>query len=519
MCKRYLTMIEISQKQAYIFSSNKLRDNIINSAVIAWITHPEYLEKVVADKSIFSIERNLVYSGGGHTVLEFPTLPRAKAFTELVTSRIHKDYNDIEVFARTIPYMEKDENGKAMTPGDNLKKLTEKMERKKSVRRASFHQGSFGIEKIDSTTLKPVLVNKKPVNEMPEREKKIDEELRPENYNYVYQFEKLGGDKGDSNFIAVIHIDGNAMGHRVDELYAAYKDMEWEDFKERIKCFSLKIDKDFKSAYYEMELCVARNLSNDKLSKLKLTDHAFPVRRIITAGDDICFVTEGRIGLECAAAFLKALSRKTNKVDEKEYAACAGVAIVHQKYPFYRAYELAERLCKNAKMFGVSLDVESGRMVSAIDWHIEYGEIDASLKAIRRKYLTEDGKRMEMRPYIVNAPEEINKKESVRQYQNFKTLLQGIQSDEISYARGKVTRLRTAIKQGEAETRYFLQFNKIEDIVLKSYYNIFKKMDYSKIGTGQGYERPVFVRTNDGKERSYLFDAIEIMNTYIALED
>lgn len=519
MCKRYLTMVEISQKQAYIFSSNKLKDNVINSAVIAWITHPEFFEKVTADKSVFSIEQNLVYFGGGHTVLEFETEEKAKLFTKIVTDQIHKDYNDIEVYAKTIPYREIDQNGGLMTPGDNLKELTRALEYKKSMRRAAFHQGSFGIEKIDSTTLKPVLIHKESVNKMPEHEEKIDNELLPGNYKNVTQFEKLGGNKGNSNFIAVVHIDGNAMGQRLENLYEKNKDVEWELFKNKIRKFSVEIDQHFKDAYHDMALRVARNMSDGRLDALKLSNHAFPVRRIITAGDDICFVTEGRIGLECAVAFLKALDEKENKIDHIGYAACAGVAIVHQKYPFYRAYKLAESLCSNAKKLGVSLDAGLGKMVSAIDWHIEYGEIDDSLKTIRKKYLTDDGKRMEMRPYIVKAPDVISKKEPMRQYRNFKKLLTRIQADEISYANGKVMRLRDALKQGETETKYFLEYNKIENIVLESFYDIFKELDYGKIGTGQGMERPIFVKTYDGEERSYLYDAIEVKDTYIDLED
>lgn len=46
MGERYLTMLEVSQKQAYIFSSNKLKDNIVNSSVIAWMMDPEYLKQI-----------------------------------------------------------------------------------------------------------------------------------------------------------------------------------------------------------------------------------------------------------------------------------------------------------------------------------------------------------------------------------------------------------------------------------------------------------------------------------------
>lgn len=48
MAQRYLTIMEVSQKQAFIFSSNRLRKNVENSNIIAWIMDPEYFEKTIA---------------------------------------------------------------------------------------------------------------------------------------------------------------------------------------------------------------------------------------------------------------------------------------------------------------------------------------------------------------------------------------------------------------------------------------------------------------------------------------
>ena len=134
---------------------------------------------------------------------------------------------------------------------------------------------------------------------------------------------------------------------------------------------------------------VKYNIEKEKLKDLSIKDKKFPVRRIITAGDDICFVTEGRIGLECAVTFIKELNKCQNKEDKEGYAACAGVAIVHQKYPFYKAYELSELLCSNAKKYAASLSEDkSGKEISVIDWHIEFGEIKDTLKEIRKGYET-----------------------------------------------------------------------------------------------------------------------------------
>nr|WP_269849654.1 hypothetical protein [Methanosarcina horonobensis] len=46
----------------------------------------------------------------------------------------------------------------------------------------------------------------------------------------------------------------------------------------------------------------------------------------------------------------KFAEKEGTKGDEKiQLSSCAGVAITKTKYPFYRGYELAEDLCKNAK--------------------------------------------------------------------------------------------------------------------------------------------------------------------------
>ena len=512
----YLTILEVSQKQAYIFSSNKLQDNITNSAIIAWVMSPKYFKEKAGkldDNVLFFEDKNVVYSGGGHTVLEFETKPQADTFVNQITATIRKEYSGLEVFAKTMEYDEK------IPAGENLKELTKALEQKKAERESAFYQGSFGVEKIDSTTLNPILSNPSPFDGvMPEEEEKIDKSLSAKNYDRVWKFKELGGSKHSSNFIAVVHIDGNAMGTRVQQLYEENKDKTWEEYKKKLKNFSNSIDKDFKASYKEMVEVVAKNLEQGKLEQLSIKKKNFPVRRIITAGDDICFVTEGRIGLECAVAFLNALNGKRNEEDGKGYAACAGVAIVHQKYPFYRAYELAEQLCSNAKKFGATLHSERGGEISSIDWHIEYGEMKDTLEEVRDVYKTADRKQLELRPYIVSAPEEILKEEKIRQYCYFKKLISSILEQEITYSRGRLKELRNVLKQGEVATKHYLKFHKIEDIARDSYQDIFVEVDTSKVGTGERLDRKVFEKTCDNKERSLLFDAIEMLDTFIGLE-
>jgi hypothetical protein len=479
MSERYLTILEVSQKQNYIFSSNKLRDNVINSAVIAWVMSKDYFKQVISNEDCFDVEKNYVYSGGGHVVLEFASRKQAVGFTKAITLSVRREYPGIEVFATTLQYAP-DKN-----PAENLRDLTARLEKKKSRREAAFHQGTFGIEQIDTNTRRPA-VSDAERKRMPASEKELDDSMIPDDFRPVFQLDELGGSKNDSNFIAVVHIDGNAMGKRVENFAAKNKELAWEDYRKKLRAFSEAIDADFKAAYRDMSEAVAENIRRGRLDALDLKENNFPIRRIITAGDDICFVTEGRIGIESAVLFLKKLKGKTNAVDGEHYSACAGVAIVHQKYPFYKAYELAEALCSNAKRFGASLSGDGlGKEISSIDWHLEFGEVGDTLEQIREEYLAEDGKDLSLRPYLVDAKPQLMEENENRTYRKFRALAEELKQENL-YSRGIIKNLRTVLKQGDTATIYYLKFHCMDALL---------------------------------NRQDELFDAIEVMDTYLALEE
>lgn len=520
---RYLTILEVSQKQAYIFASNKLKDNIVNSEIIAYALSPEYISRILSAQG-YTDSQNMVYSGGGHTVLEFTSEEEAGASVASLTEQIYRDFDGLEVFAKTIRYDESAENPVAA----NLKNLTKELERKKSLRLSAFRQGSYGVEAIDVNTLnvKNLMPGSKEKSELADADsiQKREQSFYPDGFKAVSAFGELGGSKNDKNFIAVVHIDGNGMGKRVEELYKLpeVKDAEWDSAKKKIREFSECVAEDFRSALEETANDLGLALAGGKLNDLAYKidkekgSYYFPLRRIITAGDDICFVTEGRIGIECAVRFIKHLEKKENTVDHKNYYASAGVAIVHQKYPFYKAYELAEMLCSSAKKFGSFLSADdNGRTVAAIDWHIEYGELKDSIDEVRKAYLTEDGNRMEMRPYLVAAPKEILEKKELtdRLYSSFKKRIQMIQNDKEAFPVGKIKELRNAIKAGERETDNYLILNRIKDIALD--FEVRTELDPAK----RKKEYKLFEEQSDGKKHSTIFDAIELMDAFIPLFD
>lgn len=515
---RYLSILEVSQKQAYIFASNKLKDNIRNSAIIEKVLSPDYILETFSSDG-YSDEKNMVYSGGGHTILEFLDYDTAKQSVRILTERIYKEYDGLEVFAKIVSFNDEE------TAKQNISRLISELEKKKAIRKAAFHQGSYGIEAIDTNTLNRICLNANKTaldavaNDIDIKEKS----LFPDGFDSAKEFENLGGSKGESNFIAVVHIDGNGMGKRVEDFYEMIGDVSWEETKKKLRQFSEGIACDFETAYKRMLDRVADSIlqGKDVYTKLNLDkrEHKyFPIRRVITAGDDVCFVTEGRIGIECARIFIEELTsdKCKNSADGKGYTACAGVAIVHQKYPFYRAYELAEMLCSNAKRYGATISPEdNGRSISAIDWHVEFGELKDSLTEIRSSYDTEDGNRLELRPYIIKAPDEIMSLYCAKQYKNFKRILSTVISRENGYATGKIKNLRNVLKEGSISTKYYLQFNRMTDILVESGAD---KVDLSKLFSGETGETEVFVTQSDGVGHSLLFDAIEILDTFISID-
>lgn len=126
---RYLMILEVSQKQAYIFESTKLKDNVERSEEICQVTDPEYF-KLAAERSglSFDVEANVVYSGGGHTVLEFPDKESAEKFAYAVSSRVRREFAELEYFIKTMEYDESEGVG----PGPNLFHLSQALEKKKS---------------------------------------------------------------------------------------------------------------------------------------------------------------------------------------------------------------------------------------------------------------------------------------------------------------------------------------------------------------------------------------------------
>lgn len=487
-----LIKLEVAKKQAYIFKSTSLKDNVSRSNHIAYVTSSDFFGDIAND--FYKTEENLVYSGGGHSVLKFDSKEKAVKFTKVITKYTLENFNGLELFSTSIQYDE------SLLPKENLMNLSKKLEEKKSIRKNQFQTTSIGIESLDKTNFSPISINEKPFKHM-------DFNIFND-FNFPMNFKDI-----DESFLSVIHIDGNAMGKRIENIYKDPKNNDFDTLAKNLNNFSKCIQKDFETAFENMLIKVTATNGIDLDFGL---EKCIPIRPIILAGDDVCFVTKGSMGLECSRIFLEELANITNEQDKTKYSACAGVAIIHSKFPFYKAYNLSEELCNSAKKFGIGCNADGS--ISAIDWHIEYGQMKNHLSEIREDYICDDNNILTLRPMAVVNPK--NDEISIfKNYNYFKTVCKAFQTTDNEVTYGKLKEVRQALKQGIIETDYAIENANIGNIIYDIVSGEYGENVVETI-LDKGINKEVFKTIGDSNLKyCSCFDAIEMIGMYAEIKE
>ena len=216
----------------------------------------------------------------------------------------------------------------------------------------------------------------------------------PIEFEFPSEVEKLGQKTGE-NYFAIVHVDGNNMGlkFRTCKTLTARRILSREIRRKTEGAFAKLLEK----------IIVMKNDDGfDKL--LKLDENVLPIRPLIIGGDDVTFLCPANMAILFTKTLLEFLDDDT-LVDTPEHLtekisqhmdACAGIAILPTKYPFFRGYKLAEDLCDSAKKSMRKLllpDLNSREDFSAeeirgsswLDFAILHGEQAPTLEQIRAK--------------------------------------------------------------------------------------------------------------------------------------
>lgn len=194
------------------------------------------------------------------------------------------------------------------------------------------------------------------------------------------ELDHLGRTHGEQSDIAVVHLDGNGFGARIqrwlrhharvatpdDELGEeyAFDGLRLDDIMERVEQAVLKAATDAVGLDDDGEP-VLRGHGDGTGFRLHTAEDGrsvhLPVRIVLRAGDDLTFVCDARVAHALARVALRALHDAVERPDDRPFgtepiSAAAGLAVHRAHHPIRLLAEEAERRTTAAKARQAALD-------------------------------------------------------------------------------------------------------------------------------------------------------------------
>lgn len=435
--KEYIAMYDVRGIQNYIFNTNTLKEIIGGSGIVADLIIAVFKKAIekeferheyILDDEIYdhdqpkslqffnnkALKMEVLYYGGGNLVVLYRT-------TKEVINRINKVIS-MQLIKRSYSlslacaYVEI--GGKDVYASD-YRRLNERMVTVKDNQPEIKMTGAFPIVATDP-------ISGYPLSEIdPITQRKITREsfLKLQYYKKMVanhensmktksglegnEIELFGTLKGDENLIAIVHIDGNSFGSSIMNIIKEAK--TYDDAARRMRIIARNI----KNAFDDQAINKVRENLEVFAEAAGMKDKHPIFRPIINAGDDITFVCNARIAMRCVKMFIETIHQYAidDDIDYKgnagPFSACAGIAILHNGFPFSRGYELAEELCdsakKRAKAHKVNKYNVDGYIESYVDFQYCYSGIVNSLEKLRESnYMANDGTNLCLRPYRID---------------------------------------------------------------------------------------------------------------------
>ncbi|MBE9096202.1 hypothetical protein [Tychonema sp. LEGE 07203] len=554
MRKLTVTVLDTTEIQDYVFGSNRLGENIGASYLVSQATK-EWAEEALQDlakelnqkvhipqpNSLHEIHignegvaAEIVYAGGGNTVLLFASFEYAKRFTQILTKRVLQDAPGLNI---VVAHDKEFELGKRALKEAINQLLEKELAKKKRERIASAPLLGLGVTAAcQSTQLPAVNTSEKYIDAdeediylisreteaklkaVPKANQRLIEKFAgifdPAIYDFPRRTDYLGRSEGSSSYVAIVHADGNGMGNRFQKCGEGKSD---EEAIVEIRKLSLTIEDAGINALRKLVEIVHNSIEKGEiigkigqfsLKKSRQGKYYLPFRPLVYGGDDVIFVCEGRLGLELAAIYLREFENQ-NVSDNKHLTARAGICVVKTHYPFARAYQLVEELYRTAKKFiqeeRERLDESDEYYCSTLDWHFAASGLIGSLGEIRQREYEVSSRNIMMRP--IRIKENDSDDDQWRTWANFRNVIQhfngyfdNIEGNEHwQDRRNKIITLREILRQGSDKTKQFM-----------TAYGIKKLPPFPQVDDLQ--------ETGWFDQRCGYFDAIEAIDFYLGLK-
>ncbi len=507
-----LLAVEAAGIQNYIFSSNRLKENIGASYLVAAVTGAWALQAVrdctvghnlngdALDDAITIDQENtaveVLYAGGGNFVALFKDESDARQFTQLLSKQVLQEAPGLRLNIHSVLFRW----GEDVLAG-KLRELFDGMKQRRAFQPAGNPLAGLGVTVMCASTALPAVRREdgQPASAEVNSKRRFSDDANQQladqlplngSFTYPLDLDNLGRTRGESSLIAIVHADGDGIGARMQLLGEKYtRGADVRDHIRELRDFSRKLSQAATSALKETlnDLTGAYPVSSS-FADLFLQGqdnsgkHFLPFRPLVFGGDDVTFVCDGRIGIALTLAYLRHFEQQTQTIFGEKLTSCAGIAIVKSHYPFARAYEVAEALCKSAKR--AKRDAQSDG--SFMDWHFTTGGLIGELSEIRRREYQVSAGSLSVRPVALDGS-------TLHSWETVRRGLDMFQGEDWREKRNKVKTLREKLRQGPGAVKEYTRLYEV-------------KLDQIS-GAENGWA---------GEYCPY-FDAIELMDLYLPL--
>ncbi len=431
--KYALAMYDVRGKQEYIFKTNKLKEIVGGSCIIRDCfkeylfpsaeeymrrkakkegislsddevcgiynyndpkKEPEYISEINKGKEFSqkAFERmmqdekcaaryagEVVYEGGGNFFVLYKDKETCIEINKIFTRKLLKELYTLKVLCTYIEL----ENGLVNFIEDR-KKLYEKHRISEAEESVICPVNTLPFVQVDEVTSLPLTKynenTRKKVST--EAEAKLAKHLDVYNEKYGEKdLDKLVTRKGEESLLAVVYIDGNNMGAKVQNVLGT--ETSYDQCVKKLRETSEFIQKN----YVEDRIKDIDQMLEEKAKKGKKKAGK---RLVVFAGDEINLICNARDAYDIAKTYLKGLHQVSWKDSTEPCSACAGIAIFHSHAPYAQAYKIAEECCESGKTRMKKLEKArekegKSKEVCYIDVHYCQKGIGMSLDDIREK--------------------------------------------------------------------------------------------------------------------------------------